>query len=71
MYSIIVGDVEQIFTCYDPKKVRQIEIEIVQNQALFDAFGNHIGLIMVDKDEELSLKRKVLKDLAHKVTSQN
>eukprot|EP00483_Globobulimina_turgida_P011246 UN11268 len=69
MYTIITGTVQQVFTCYDPKQIKQIEHTIMNDKSIFAAFDKHVGLMIDNGIEEQNNKKKVLKDLAHSVTS--
>eukprot|EP01084_Bolivina_argentea_P123129 218221_1 len=67
IYEKIVQDVRRVFICYDPKEVKRIETKIMNDESIYNAFDKHVGAIMVADEEQY--KHKVLKDLAHGVTS--
>eukprot|EP01084_Bolivina_argentea_P223871 378683_1 len=70
MYSMIVGDVQQVFKCYDKNKIQGIEQKVIKNTGLFEEFDKHVGPIeTVNNNDEKSYKEHVWKDMIHKVTS--
>eukprot|EP01084_Bolivina_argentea_P277895 474601_1 len=70
MYSNIMIEIERIFRCYDPNKIKQLEKTLIEDELLFDKFDQHIGLIpnIIESDEKC-YKQNVWKDMIHRVIS--
>eukprot|EP01084_Bolivina_argentea_P285489 489593_1 len=69
VYLTISQDIKRVFVSYDPKKIKAIEESIINT--LYDKFDKYIGpLSIVSKENDESYyKKKVWKDLIHRVTS--